>query len=917
MYLRTEVIVKMREEKHMKSNVQYGTCTIDMIYDSRITEIDEGFTKLLGYEVSDVAEGHLTYRSLIVRDINNNGLKSLTAEAVNNGMACAEYFMKCKDGSVTAISCFARSCGSGRIDIMLTKDERERASGSCDTLTGFYNYTAACAEIERLIKRGEKEPHSCIIMRVQNISRMDSEYGTAFTNAVVENAATYINHFYRNKEIKHVPGRISRDTFLVFECGETKERVERIAKWTYEEMQKSYYGRTNGITSGVIVGICHMKDEDINYKEAIYNAGTAMQYALNNNTGIAVYDESMKEYRSFFVNSSTCIIPNERNERIYDYDNRFVSFAVSLLANAHKPESSLDLLLQRIAWKYKFNIIIVAKFEDGHFIRVLNKFQKGKGVITDEEEYVDMNDWDGFMRSFDHSGISEIYDPERDCFSEDDKKFFRDRNIGTSISFLIKKHGEPTGYVSFISEQKNKKLDQNGQNTLIQISKVIEVFFEQRIKDELEEKRLMELSKDFITGLYVQPAFFAKVREYLKEYNPNKSYAIVHSDINNFSFFNSNYGREAGDDILKLFARKLEKMCGENGVCCHIEADSFMYLIVRDTKEEIEREIIDFSSSFRNIDIGTRVLNNIRISSGICYLELDKLNLEDAVYNANLVWKDVKSDRAINYRIYDSDFMREHKNRLNVIGKIRGAIEHGEIVAFLQPKFSMTNMQIVGAEALCRWRNPDGTYKNPIDFIPILEEEGQIVDVDFCILRQVLELLKKWEKDGQKLLPVSVNFSRAHVNAGNFARDIISLAKEYGVDPKYVEIEITESSISSNNEVMLECMQELRDNGFKMEMDEFGTGFSSLNMLIEAPIDIVKIDKSFIDKYEDPVYRAYIDKIGSLIETAKKGIIFEGVENKEQIRFLTSCGYEHAQGFFFSRPIEIKEFEEKYIYNDN
>lgn len=116
---------------------------------------------------------------------------------------------------------------------------------------------------------------------------------------------------------------------------------------------------------------------------------------------------------------------------------------------------------------------------------------------------------------------------------------------------------------------------------------------------------------------------------------------------------------------------------------------------------------------------------------------------------------------------------------------------------------------------------------------------------------------------------------------------------------------------------MLECMKELQNNGFKMEMDDFGTGFSSLNMLIEAPIDIVKIDKSFIDKYEDPVYRAYIDKIGSLIETAKKGIIFEGVENKEQIRFLTSCGYEHAQGFFFSRPIEIKEFEEKYIYNDN
>ncbi|MDO5398985.1 MAG: EAL domain-containing protein [bacterium] len=278
------------------------------------------------------------------------------------------------------------------------------------------------------------------------------------------------------------------------------------------------------------------------------------------------------------------------------------------------------------------------------------------------------------------------------------------------------------------------------------------------------------------------------------------------------------------------------------------------------------------------------------------------------------VWKHAKKDKYKPYAIYSDDFANERQTRLKIIGSVHSAIENGEIEAFMQPKFSMKTMEVVGAEALSRWRNPDGSYKFPGQFIPLLEDVGYIIDVDFCIFEQVLCVMAKWKESGKKMIPVSVNFSRQHINHDDFVTRIKKLTAKYGVEPKYIEIEITESAFMKKPEKMMKFMRELREEGYKIDIDDFGTGYSSLNMLLDVPVDIVKIDKSFIDDYDTQTKREYINQIGNLIHTARKDIIFEGVETYDQIKFLTECGYENAQGYVFSKPIPMKEFEEKYIY---
>ena len=276
---------------------------------------------------------------------------------------------------------------------------------------------------------------------------------------------------------------------------------------------------------------------------------------------------------------------------------------------------------------------------------------------------------------------------------------------------------------------------------------------------------------------------------------------------------------------------------------------------------------------------------------------------------ANHARKSVKRQHHDSIGIYTNELWERRSRIQDVIGSIHDAISAGEIEAFLQPKFSMSARTVIGAEALVRWRREDGSYRYPDQFIPVLEESGFIVDVDMCVYEQVLRTLARWRQQGRELIPISVNFSRVHFRNQDAYKKIIRLAKQYGIDPKYIEVEITESVFSSDRANLYSQMSRLREHGFKIDIDDFGTGYSSLNMLLFAPVDNVKVDKSFIDRYETKDEKEYINQIGNLILSAKKKIIFEGVETEEQVLLLTGYGYDWAQGYLFSKPVPIREFE--------
>ena len=234
---------------------------------------------------------------------------------------------------------------------------------------------------------------------------------------------------------------------------------------------------------------------------------------------------------------------------------------------------------------------------------------------------------------------------------------------------------------------------------------------------------------------------------------------------------------------------------------------------------------------------------------------------------------------------------------------------------YLQPKFNIITGEVYGAEALARWKKPNGSVIPPVKFIDSLERIGYITELDFYIFEQLLKTFTKWKQQHKRDMVISVNFSGKHfeLEGKEFVRRINSIMNKYPVKPSQIEIEITESIMIKNHDALSSTLNKLRSMGFRVAIDDFGTGYSSLSVLTNIPADVIKIDKSFLEKEMSEQNADILKCIGELVKISRREIIFEGVETVEQERFLKECGFEYAQGYLCNRPLTVSEFEKMYL----
>ncbi len=424
------------------------------------------------------------------------------------------------------------------------------------------------------------------------------------------------------------------------------------------------------------------------------------------------------------------------------------------------------------------------------------------------------------------------------------------------------------------------------------------------------------LQTDQLTGLYNRKGFTQNAANALSERQEGMVYAIVYSDINDFSYVNENFGYETGNTMLRDYTACLRG--GASYVMgCRIYSDYFICLCRSKNRTALIRSVEQQNLRFTTMQKKKFPSGDIRIACGMYILPDGDIELNTAIDNANLARRSVKHSSSILCGIYSQRMRMQKIYEQSICNELHSAIKNRQIEMFLQPKFHLEKRVIIGAEALARWRNPNGTYKMPFEFIPVLEKVGYIDELDFFIYGEVLRTLEKWKHDGRSIIPVSVNFSQHHITQPKFVENIIKTADKYDVDKGDVEIEITESCFSGDTQALFSVMDKLRSVGFKVSIDDFGIGYSTLSVLMNAPVDIVKIDKSFIDNIEQNKNdRDFVANMCSLIDTAKKDIIFEGVETDAQAAILCQSGYTKAQGWLFDKAMPLDDFEQKYMYNN-
>src|SRR5574344_1186035 len=413
---------------------------------------------------------------------------------------------------------------------------------------------------------------------------------------------------------------------------------------------------------------------------------------------------------------------------------------------------------------------------------------------------------------------------------------------------------------------------------------------------------------DYLTGLSNRRSFEITAEKYLKSFS-KQNFAIIESDIRGFKYINRIYGYSYGDEALIFFADCLRKYNGHIICFARGYADQFYIMISSKDKDDCIKNYNDFFNWFT---VQSAHYNyHFLIKSGIALTGKDygTDTIQKLIDKSSYAKQSLKRDRINSFSLFTPEMDKKMQIDEKIESCITKAFERNEFFIMYQPKTDLNTGRITGAEALVRWNSPENGLLYPDSFLPILEREGFIIKLDFYVYRKVFEFIRTQIDNGEQVVPISVNMSRMHLNTPDFVKNFTEEFEQYDIPSSCIEIEVIERATGMNDTLLIKVTKELQEKGFRVAMDDFGSGESSLNMLHTIPVNVLKLDKEFLNQAENSLDSKII--ITKIIEMAKqlgKTTVCEGVETSKQADFLRSVGCDMVQGFYFSKPLAEKDF---------
>lgn len=424
------------------------------------------------------------------------------------------------------------------------------------------------------------------------------------------------------------------------------------------------------------------------------------------------------------------------------------------------------------------------------------------------------------------------------------------------------------------------------------------------------QKQLEEMAYvDSLTGGMSYTKFVFEAEKTLKD-NPDENYALINLDINNFQYINDFFGDDEGDRALKFLWSAIYKRLEEKELCSRIFDDHFVALITYENTKSLDNACADFFNSLKLYSPAGGIYN-MTVSVGIYLVDDRDMNINSMLNRARTTQKHLKGQSSQSqYAIYSSKQRDDIMMQKTIENGFDDAIKNKEFKVYFQPKFNINANKFDGAEALVRWQKPDGTIISPGMFIPLFEKNGDIIKLDKYVLEETCAKIRKWLDLGYDVSPISVNVSLLQLLDENFVEDHIKTVEKYGIPLNLIEIEFTESILAENESLLISLTKQCKKHGIKVLLDDFGSGYSSLNMLNLLPCDIVKLDKRFVDKLEtDDKSKAIVSSAISLAHTLQMSVTAEGVETKNQYDLLKEMHCDKIQGFYCAKPMPEDDYE--------
>lgn len=428
-----------------------------------------------------------------------------------------------------------------------------------------------------------------------------------------------------------------------------------------------------------------------------------------------------------------------------------------------------------------------------------------------------------------------------------------------------------------------------------------------RAGNAIEKSKVRFLEYDFLTGIYGQQKFYQATRELLDQ-RAGENFAFIHFDIDRFRIINTLYGSKEGDRLIHFVAgaiRKVMTAYGRGtygrlggdvfGMCVPYEDGAAIYHILEGIRAEIRKHTVHYY---------------LETCAGIYLVDDPDMEVAAMHDNAEIAAAQCKGQYMVHDVLYTEEIGQKMLREQHIIDEMDTALAEQQFIVYFQPKYHLKKMAPYGAEALVRWKKPNGEIVLPNEFIPIFERNGFITKLDYYVWEKVCQFIDSELSQGRNPAPISVNVSRVNLYNPDFMDSLIDLIHRYQIPPHYLNLELTESVFSEDAELIQRAVNYLHDAGFTILMDDFGSGYSSLNILKDVDLDVLKIDMKFFSKGNTAEKGAkIIEAVIRMAESLDMMVIAEGVEEKHQVDFLNDLGCDYIQGYYFGRPMSQDQYE--------
>lgn len=784
---------------------------------------------------------------------------------------------------------------------------KSRRSQGIDPLTKLWTEDTAKRLIENYQSDGNKyEGDALYLICLDGWRELRQTGGVEEGNSALRQIAFLLGQQFKKPD---VTARIGDNAFLVYDLGcQSAEEARLCAEELKDRLSNLCFFKKCPNRIKPVIGAVWCRGNIREYSRLLRLARYAAAKAGERGQEVEVVTEcDFPEELGLKTEKVENITPYHAAQGQTDIE--FITELTDLLFLCEDAEKGIRMSLERLCRYFDAERAFVMELssDQKYFETTYEYCTDSYQVVNDNLKYISSFFIRSYKKGFDENGIcicNSLSDLEKisHIIAE------REKIYGTKalMQCAVLENGSSTGYIS-ISDTKHARLwSRKEMITYLMAGKIITASI---LRVRSLRYSLRVAYRDLLTESWNKNKFLMEAGK--SPVKDGKKKAVVTVDLKNFKIVNQEFGYEIGNEVLIEISNLLRLFIETDECYARIEADTFVVLLYYRDRQELEERIRQFLGHVEHLSARMELMFSFVCMAGICTEEDICPDIQEMMECADIARKSIKEYHKSGYAFCSRETQMHRDKEKYMASRMKTALKDGEFLVYYQPRVDIRSREYISMEALSRWQPPDEEMIMPGDFIPLFEQNGFISELDLFVFEQVCREIRDWMEDGRKIYPVAVNISRVHIKEKHFLENLEKICRKYGVPVNGIELELTESAFLNNPDIIMDAAVKIKEKGFQLSMDDFGTGFSSLSLLKDIPVDIIKLDKTFFQNRMTEKEKIIISHVIQMTRELQIEVVSEGIETKEHERFLKEIGCDVAQGFLYARPEPLEVHEAK------